>query len=55
MINANIFDMVSDLIHAEVFALSDGSGVGRNIIIFGNDVRLSVHVDNRRKRYLNYW
>ena len=35
--------------HAEMFSLSDGSGFGKNVIIFGADMTLSAHVDNRKK------
>ena len=35
--------------HAEMFSLSDDSGFGKNVIIFGADMTLSAHVDNRKK------
>ena len=31
------------------FSLSDGSGFGKNVIIFGADINPSVHVDHRKK------
>ena len=36
----------------ETFSLSNGSGFGRNIIIFGAHINSSVHVDNKKKNYL---
>ena len=36
----------------ESFSLSDGSEFGKNIIIFGADMSLSGHVDNRKKYIL---
>ena len=36
------------------FALPDGS-IGKNFIIFGVDMSSSVHVSNKKKRYLNSW
>ena len=29
--------------------MSDGSGFGKNVIIFGADISLSVHIDNKYK------
>ena len=34
------------------FSLPDGS-MGKNVIIFGADRSSSVHIDNKKKRYLN--
>ena len=34
---------------------SVGDEVGRNVIIFGVDMSLSLHVDNKNKRYFNSW
>ena len=31
------------------FSLSCGSGLGKNIIIFGADMNSSVHIDNKKK------
>ena len=31
------------------FSLSDGSGIGKNVIEFGPQMSFSVHVDNRKK------
>ena len=36
------------------YSLSDGS-VGKNIIIFGDDLNLCVHIDNKGKDNLNSW
>ena len=36
------------------FSLPDGS-VGKNFILFGVDMSLFVHTDNKKKRYLNSW
>ena len=30
-------------------SISDGSGFGKNVIIFGADTSSSVHVDNKEK------
>ena len=30
-------------------SISDGSGFGKNVIIFGADTSSSVHVDNKKK------
>ena len=35
--------------------LSVGDEVGRNVIIFGVDMSLSSHIDNKKKRYFNSW
>ena len=32
------------------FSLSEGSGFGKNVIIFGADMILPVHIDNKKKR-----
>ena len=34
------------------FLLSDGSGLGKNVIIFGADMSSSIHIDN--KKYISY-
>ena len=39
----------------ESFFLSNGTWFGKNIIIYGVDLSSTVHVDNRKKRYLNSW
>ena len=31
------------------FSLFDGSGFGKNIVVFGADMSSSVHVDNEKK------
>ena len=36
------------------FSLSDGSGFGKNVIIFGADMSLLVHIDNK-KSYFDCW
>ena len=36
----------------ESVSLSDGSGFGKNLIIFGADISSSVHVDNRKRDIL---
>ena len=51
LLSTNIVDMILDLIHAEV-SLSDGSGFGKNLILFGTDMSSSVHVDNKKKYIL---
>ena len=50
LININILDDAR-----ESFLLSDGTWFGKNIIIYGVDLSSTVHVDNRKKRYLNSW
>ena len=37
------------------FSLFDGSRSGKNVIIFGADMSLSGHVDDRKNIYLNFW
>ena len=34
------------------YSLSDGSGFGKNVIIFGTDKSSSVHIDNKMKDIL---
>ena len=34
------------------FSLSDGSGLGKNVIICGADISSSVHIDNKKKYIL---
>ena len=34
------------------FSLSDDSGFGKNVIIFGGDMSSSVHIDNKKKYIL---
>ena len=46
LINNLILDIVFDLIHAEVF---HGSGFVKKVVIFGPDMRSSVHISNERK------
>ena len=36
------------------FLLSDGSGFGKNVIIFGAGMSSLIHIDNR-KRYFDSW
>ena len=43
--------MILDLIHAEV-SLFNGSGFGKNLILFGTDMSSSMHVDNKKKYIL---
>ena len=50
LININILDDA-----CESFLLSDATWFGKNIIIYGVDLSSTVHVDNRKKRYLNSW
>ena len=38
----------------QTFLLSDGSGFGKNVIIFGVNNSSSVQTDNKEK-YLNSW
>ena len=40
--------MVLDLMHIGCFLLSDGSGFGKNVIIYGADMGSSVHVINKK-------
>ena len=54
LISTNIVATVLDLMRAEVFSLSDGSGFTKNVIIFGADMNSSVHVDNKKK-YFDSW
>ena len=51
LLSTNIVDMILDLIHAEV-SLSNGSGFGKNLILFGTDMSSSMHVDNKKKYIL---
>ena len=37
------------------FSLSNGSGLGKNVKIFGTDMSSLVYTDNGKKRYLHYW
>ena len=46
--------MVLDLMHIRCFLLSDGSGFGKNVIIYGAYMGSSVHVINK-KIYFNSW
>ena len=41
--------MVLDLMNMEFFSLPYGSGISKNIILFGVDHRCFEHADNRRK------
>ena len=36
------------------FSSADGS-VGKNVVIFGTNMSSSVHIDNKKKRYFNFW
>ena len=45
--------MVLDLIEKEL--LHFGNGYARNVIIFEVDMSSSPHIDNKKKRYLNFW
>ena len=36
-------------------SLSDGSGFGKKVIIFGADMSSSVHIDNKKKDILDFW
>ena len=51
LLSTNIVDMILDLIHAKV-SLSNGSGFGKNLILFGTDMSSSMHVDNKKKYIL---
>ena len=42
--------MELDLIEKENFSFS-GSGCGENLLIFGVDMSISVHIDNKKKIY----
>ena len=37
------------------FSLSNDSGFRKNIIKFGADMSAFVHIDNKKKRYLDFW
>ena len=47
-----ILDMILHLMHTELFWLSDGSGLNRNVKIFGINNSPSAHIHNRRKDIL---
>ena len=47
-----ILDMILHLMHTEFFWLSDGSGLNRNVKIFGINNSPSAHIHNRRKDIL---
>ena len=34
------------------FSLSDGTGIGKNLIIFGTDMSSSVHIDDKKKQII---
>ena len=44
--------MVLELIHLEVFLLSDGSEFGKNVLIFGADMSSSMYIENKKKDFL---
>ena len=48
----NILTMVLDLMQVEVFLLSDGSEIAKNVIVFGADMSSFVHIDNKKKDIL---
>ena len=48
-----ILDMVLDLMHMVFFSLSDGSGFGENVIIFGVDNSSFRYDDKKKQRYIN--
>ena len=52
MTNKDIQDMVLELTNTNFFFLSETSGFDKNVIIFGADMSLSGHVDNRVKDIL---
>ena len=37
------------------FSLSDSSGFGKNVTIFGDNMSSSVHIGNKKERYLYSW
>ena len=37
------------------WSYSIGDGVSRNVVMFGVNMTLSPHMDNKKKRYFNYW
>ena len=51
LINIDILAMVLESMWMEVF-FSNGSEVGRNVIIFGVDMSSSVYIDNNKKNSL---
>ena len=51
LIGTNILDMELDLIDLQFFHF-DGIGLGRNVKIFGIDMRSSVPIDNKKKDIL---
>ena len=50
LISINILDMVLDLIKKGSYSI--GHEVGRNVMIFGVDMRSSSHIDNKKKDIL---
>ena len=50
--NYKYFRYVNWFVVSESFSLSDGNGLDKNVIIFGADMILSVHVNNKRKYIL---
>ena len=50
LISINILDMVLDLIKKGSYSI--GNEVGRNVMIFGVDMRSSSHIDNKKKDIL---
>ena len=50
--NKDIQDMVLELTNTNFFFLSETSGFDKNVTIFGADMSLSGHVDNRVKDIL---
>ena len=47
----HIMVMVLNLICVQKFSLPDG-GVGKNVIIYGVDMSLLLHIDNKKKDIL---
>ena len=47
--------MVLDLIHVEVFLLSDGSWIGKNKVILASDLCSSLQIDNTKKKNHLSW
>ena len=47
--------MVLDLMHVEVFLLSDGSWIGKNKVILASDLCSSLQIDNTKKKRSSFF
>ena len=48
LISRNILAMLYGFDVSETFSMSDGSGFGKNVIIFGADTSSSAHIENSK-------